>query len=204
MKESSQGEKYRRVLWKLEERWREGQVLILSIDGIGREGFSINTEWVKPRPKQYCCYYYHYTPPCHEAYITSVDTKLNVREWEGKGGGKEGQCKGFYYRTRFTNLLISKVTTIILSKDKYWQGNWQFAAPESILGVFKKKELHQLLAPPALTRLACPPAPAFRGSVSPLHANDPLVLQHSPLTSVTKYFAPWYVCCVAAYVVHET
>lgn len=130
MKESSQGEKYRRVLWKLEERWREGQVLILSIDGIGREGFSINTEWVKPRPKQYCCYYYHYTPPCHEAYITSVDTKLNVREWEGKGGGKEGQCKGFYYRTRFTNLLISKVTTIILSKDKYWQGNWQFAAPE--------------------------------------------------------------------------
>lgn len=58
-KERKQGEKYRKVLSKLKERWREGQILMLSIDGIAREGFSVTTEWMKPRPKKYCSSYYH-------------------------------------------------------------------------------------------------------------------------------------------------
>lgn len=122
-------------------------------------------------------------PPCHEADITSVDTKLSGREWEGKRGGKKGECKGFYQSACFTNLLISKMTTAVLSKGNYLQGNWQFAAPEpipvlvriSLLLKYSKKELHQMLAPPALTRTAPPPAPAFRGSVCTLSLHAALL-----------------------------
>lgn len=113
-----------------------------------------------------------------------------------------------------TNLFIFKMTTIVLSKGQYLEGNRQFAIPKPT-SVLEKvslplKNSEKELAPPALTRLTSHPASSFTGFLCSEFPYCAVSLHPKKLSppvftlSITKYIAPWYVCCVSVYVVHKT